>query len=275
LRAQPAPTTSAADAGRLRAEVRAVTVLDPGLVAMFAQAGGVSIGQPGTGLVILLQSGSESIVGFDESKSRIEIFRDDKGRDLTAAPKPPRGQTEAPPRFELPESARFSPFATFTPDGKLGVIQLVAPSAPTSGATRLTLKAALRVTVATAQERADAQNAPLRKGALKIEGADASIEDVGTPQLGFEGGNRFAVRIATRGATTTRLARVEFLDPAGKPIESKVTGHTQNNDNRTTEYVLPEQLTAATIRFVLWKDLRGVDVPLETTVTLGVTPEAK
>jgi hypothetical protein len=273
--AQPAATqpSSPAPAGAaLRAEVRAVSVLDPGLVAAFEQAGGFSLGQPGTALGIVVQSPAGGLVAFDENESKLTSFRDDKGRDLTVPPKDLRDQGGGPARFNLPREARFSPFASFSRDGKLALVQLSAPVAPTSGAVKLSLRATLRLTLAAGQERVELKNVALRKGPVEAKGLQVEIEDAGPPQMGFDDGRNFAIKLKTQGETTARLASIEFLDAEGRSIESRSAGHMQMNDERTTEYTFAEAVPTATIRLNLWKDLKSVDVPLDTAVTLGVTP---
>lgn len=211
---------------------------------------------PGTSVSFFIESKNGGLIGFDDDKSKVVTFTDDKGTNLLT-----------PGEFQ---QAGFNASPQISPDGKVALVNLEGATRPTRNAR--TVKAVGTFVVHTATKKTPYK----AKDVSAVEGAriDAgpiplTIKRAGKPDWGDD---PFQV---TLGATVdmTAVAAVNFYDGAGKPIESTEAGSMSMNFGGQVQiersYNLKRKVDQLTVEVIHWSDLKTVEVPFNVEVGLG------
>jgi hypothetical protein len=202
----------------------------------------------GVKIGLLIKSSTGGIVGFDLDKaSRVEKFADDKGTVLHKAML----------------KRRFGALPEVSADGKAGIVVVEGTVPPSAGATKVLLEATVGVRIATRQETiqggAVAQDAKLTCGPITIE-VKACKEVGGRTELEL-----------TAAADLDHIAAVHWLDAEGKKLEADrpSKGRATVDDRVTCSETWRVKGVPASVEFVVWQDLRIVEVPVRLTIGIG------
>jgi hypothetical protein len=218
----------------------------------------------GTSLSLLVTAPQGGLLEVDRKASKITAFTDDKGKDLTKA---------EDTKSNFKQEAGFSMGATISDDAKSCVVEAEAPSAPSKGATVLTVSGTLVFHAATKKQDFTAENVALKAGSAVKAGAVAfTITETGKPQWGGDD-EVFAVTLEAK-QDISAVAGIEFFDTAGKKIESKRGMSSSmsfgNNVSVTWTYNLKAKADAAKIVISYWTDMQKLTVPVNLKVGLGM-----
>lgn len=217
--------------------------------------------EAGTKIALRVSSGSAGILGLEEKKCMIVSMKDDKGSDLLAAK----------PKKESFSRTGIWPFPKIAKDGTSCVVELHAHGVPAKGARSILLEGTLALLTAQGQETVK-QAVQLGKGA-KIQSKALELVVEKTGKDGFD--DQFPFQVSFSGGKGGRsLAKIRFLDAAGKEIESKAGGVSRmsgfGEDSWTWDYNLKSELKACVVELVLWKQLGEASVPFKLEVSLGL-----
>lgn len=203
----------------------------------------------GVQLGILIKSAAGGITGFDLDKaSAVETFTDDKGTALHKAGSFKNG---------------FGSFPKISADGKAGIITVEGTVPPAAGAAKVTLKGKVGVRMATKKETVKAgavtEGAKLTCGALTIE-VKSLKKSSGETQIEL-----------TAPGSMESITEINWLDAAGKKLEADRQGSGRMGFGNKVTYSQSWGVkgTPATVEFVIWADLKTVEVPFHITTGIG------
>jgi len=217
--------------------------------------------EPGTKVALLFKSADSGILNLVEDESKITM-KDDKGTDLLAAkPKKEGGFSRS----------GIWPFPKFTADRKGCIVEIAAHGVPAKGAKSVAVEGTLMLTLAQGQETLKAADVKLQKG-TKFKACELEFQVEGVEKSGFD--ENFPVEVSIGGGKGGRkLAKLRFLDVAGKEIESKPGGTSRmsgfGSESWTWGYRLKSEVQACTVEVTLWKQVTDVPVPVKLTLSLG------
>ncbi len=229
----------------------------------------------GTSVTLLVTQPGKAIIGFDPKASKLTSFTDDKKADLSKAKRKPKNKGFVI-NFGDDDSAPL--IAENSPDGHSFIIKVRGPALPTSGASKITIKANLVFNCSAAEKTVEKKNVNLA-AVTKIHAGSIPI----TVKPGQGGGFRlnFPGQPAAQPATEITLEMdqpisaiksVAFLDAGGQDIKSQTTGTSTNtfgNNVRTTSgYALEKKFENVTIRVTFFETER-LSVPIDLTVDVG------
>lgn len=203
----------------------------------------------GVQIGILIKSAGGGITGFDLDKgSAVETFTDDKGTALHKAGAFKNG---------------FGSFPKISQDGKAGLITVEGTVPPAAGAAKVTLKGKVSVRMATQKETVKAgavsEGAKLTCGTLTME-VKSLKKSSGETELEL-----------TAPASMESITEIHWLDAAGKKLEADRQGSGRMGFGGKVTYSQSWEIkgTPATVEFVVWKDLKTVEVPFHITAGIG------
>jgi len=218
----------------------------------------------GTTVSLLFTLPSGGLIATDRDASRITVFSDDKGKDLTK----PDGES----KFGRDE-ASFEMSPNITADGKFCLTEVDAPAVPTPGATSLILNGRLVCVVATQKKEFKSENVALKPDTKITAGSmPLTITKIGKPDWGGEDAV-FSVTFETNQKIDA-IESIKFLDGAGKEIgSSRSSTQTMNMMDHvtvTTTYNLKAKAETATIVISQWMDLKKVAIPFRLHIGVGM-----
>lgn len=215
-------------------------------------------GQTGTEVKLLIKAGKKGIIGFDDDKSELTSFKDDKGTDLL----------KNKSNFGFNEG--FSWFRT-TKKGDLATLDVRGDKTPAKGAESLKITGTLVLTVASKQQEHKQAGIILEKGA-DIKAGPFSCEVTKANKSEWEEG-AFDVSLTFK-QDATNLADVQFLDGDGKVIEKSLVGTSRTAGfgliETTYGYELKKQVKPVTVVFKVWTDAETVKLPVDLVVDVGL-----
>lgn len=218
--------------------------------------------EPGTKVAILVSTNGGGILELDRKKSKLVSMKDDKGSDLLAA---------KPKKDSVFSRAGLSSFPKIAQDGKSCVVEAQASGVPAKGARSILLEGSVSLLSAQGQETVKPGEVELRKGAqIKAGALDLVVQKAAKD--GFD--ERFPFQVSLSGGKGGRtLAKVRFLDAAGKEIESRAGGTSRmsgfGEESWTWDFHLKSEVKACAIEVTLWKGLADVTLPFQLEVSLG------
>lgn len=219
--------------------------------------------EPGTKVALLVSSSGPGILGVEDKKSKVASVKDDKGSDLLAAkPKKEGGFSRT----------GIWPFPKIAKDGKSCVLEVHTHGLPAKGARSILVEGTLTLLTAQGQETVKQADVALRAGSkIKAGELELAVDKVGPD--GFN--EQFPYQVSISGGKGGRsLAKLRFLDAAGKEVESR-TGSVSRmsgfgGESWTWTYNLKSELKACAVEVSLWKRLSEVAVPFKLEVSLGL-----
>ncbi len=217
----------------------------------------------GTTIVLLVQSGTGSLIDFDDDESTIALGRDNKETDLL--------QSSGKSMSGKPD---FGSFPSISEDRKACLVEVKLPRNPAPGASSLECAGALVFASATEKESFTVKDAALKKGTKLTAGPySLTISEAGPPRYGAD---EYPLAVTYQsGKRFDTLQGVVFLDEQGEEIESSSGGSSETrfmgSVTATRTYKLAKKVEKATIVFTCWKDWKKVPVPFSVTVTLGLS----
>jgi hypothetical protein len=250
-----------ATSSKIKVEAAAVVVVrDVGLGEN--EVGPFNQNEPGTKVALLVTSADAGILSL-EKKSKLASMRDDKKTDLLAAkPKKEGGFAEA----------GIWPFPKMGKDGKSCVIEVNSFGVPAKGSKSVLLEGTLALVTAQGQETAKPVDVKLEKGS-KIKAGTLELVIEKTGKDGFDDKFPFEISISS-GKGGRHLAKLRFLDGAGKEIESKAGSRSHmsgfGEESWNWDYRLKSEVKACAVEATLWKQLADVEVPFKLEVSLGL-----
>jgi hypothetical protein len=243
---------SAEEAGKVEAKVVGIQVSAAGEKEDFRMR---PFNASGTSVAIRLEAaGPKSIVGFDESASKIAVFADDKGTDLLKAGK------------EMTERMRFG-FPRVSEDGRSALFEVRSGGVPAAGSASLKVKLTAALKVASQKKTDRAAGAALKAGSeIKAGPAPLKIEKVKPEGAGI------SVSFKTDEKFDNVIAIRFFKD--GKEIKSRRTGTMTMAIGKarsvTVEYDVEQNIPAADVEVEYWTDLQTIETPVDVQAGLGL-----
>lgn len=219
--------------------------------------------EEGTKISLRVVSEEAGILSVDSQKSKVTKMADDKGTDLLAV---------KPKKEKFGGSSPIGSFPKFSKDGKSCVLDLEAAGLPAKGSKSVLIEGSLSLTLAQGQDTSKQAAVKLEKG-TKFKAGDLEFEVQKTEKDGFDEQRPHVVTLGA-GKGGQRLAKLRFLDAAGKEIESQSGGTMRmsgfGGDSWSWDYRLKAELKACTIEVTLWKTVTQAEVPLKLEVSLGL-----
>ncbi len=247
----------ASAAGSVTVELVGLEITKP--APQKSEGGGrVISGNEGVRLKLRLIDEGESIVAIDEKASKVSVFADDKGTDLTNAKGGGGG-------FGL------SPFSAHKFGAEpLSMVEVQQPGVPVRGATKLQLKGELVVIRASGEKTAEQKNLALKKDSkITVGPVPLIVEEI--RDSGF-GEMKLTVTLST-DKPLDAIKKIEFADASGKAVEQEQMGSGSFGFGGKTTYQrtigLAKKLDKATVRITHHDKMETVKVPLELEFGVG------
>ncbi len=263
-------------------------------------------GMKGTTLAVLVESKEKSIIDFDEQKTTLRSFKDNKEVDL-------RTSTVPTGKFRQPAIG----FPRISEDGKAVLFELYGERLPTKGSSSVKAEGTVSLALGSELKSERQRNVPLRKGSkitvgpvpfeiTKVEfGAGTKGPQVGpggfsfgtekvqpkSGEKGFQGpmgappfdiegmfpgfGMQEMAMTLTLKATEdiSRIAAISFYDYSGKKVESQVMRtSTMSGMGQVVvkqQIGLAKKLGTADIVVEFWKEFEHKEVPF--SVEAGIS----
>ena len=221
-------------------------------------------GNPGTQLLVMVESHKKRIVGVLHRESRVDSLVGSSGTDLLKDATEPNEST----RFRG-HGSQIGMFPTLSKDGKLAVIELNAPRSPTPDDVHVDVAAELQLVVADSQETVTLGNLKLEPQSLDVPGHKVSMIHAGLKK-DWSDQEKFTIVLQIDGDTQQAIEEVEFEDADGQVIKIEGGSSMTVGQRKTCTYPLEREVTTATIRFKVWRGVETVAVPVKTRQTLGI-----
>jgi hypothetical protein len=207
----------------------------------------------GTGFEMVITRKDQHILGVDRQGSKVTSCVDDKGTDLTKAPKD---------TFPV-EWVGFG--ERIGPDGKVVVLQTRVAGVPATGASKITLKGTISLYCGKEEKSVEKKDMEIKAGA-KFEVGPITIQP---PQFG--GGPNTSVSLTM---DLPRLKSVKFFDADGKELTafgSTTPGRIGFGEKVQYQYAwfFDKKHDKLTAKIVYFDKVEKVSVPLELSIGLG------
>ncbi len=201
----------------------------------------------GTTLALRLTIPEGSVLALTSKK--INSLKDDKGTDLTKG------------------LSQFDGFPRISVDSKSFLVEVETSTLPAKGATKLTLKADLTLSVGTTKKSTTLDNVALKEGTLiKGSGIQFKITKVSKPDFGED-----EMQITLHSDKPTEsLAAIEFQDAQGKTLKAQRAGSSSYGDSIDIDYAFPKKTATAKIILTEWIDAKPLTIPVNLTIPLGL-----
>ncbi|MHC5053423.1 MAG: hypothetical protein ACYTKD_01760 [Planctomycetota bacterium] len=226
----------------------------------------------GTTVALLVTLPSGGIVEFDRRASKLAGMTDDAGSDLLkekAAPKRGRGRMVFGGMGH--SQSGFGMFPKVSEDGKACLVETKGPGLPCKGAKGVNVAGTMVLKVSAAKKTARQSGLALRKGAKITAGpVPFTISEVGKPQWGAE-----PLEVTLHAERDiSAIAKVRFLDAAGKEIETEDGGTSRmgmmGKVSVEKAFRLARKVDRATIEITYWDDMKTLEVPFDLKVSMGL-----
>lgn len=216
-------------------------------------------GFSGTKVGVLVKTKEKSIVNLDQEKSKVTVFGDETGTDLTKA------------------KARFSSgkvdfgFPDVSKDGKALMLEIGSAGVPAKGAQNIILKGELVVGMASKSELVKSEVTELKEGAVLVSGKHSfTVKKFGKPEWGDD---PFGISL-TSNVSYEDFKAVKFYDAEGKEIEADRTSSGSmgvfGKRNYSVSYSLKKKVAQIVLGLDGWTDLEEVKVPFDFKVGAGL-----
>ena len=215
---------------------------------------------PGTTVSIVMTIPQGGLIGFDDDRSSLKAFTDDRGGDLTKPDEKPRFQRSA-----------FGMSPTISEDGGMMMFEIAADGVPSRGAAAITLSGSLGLRFATKRAAHQHAQVALTDGTkFKAGPLEGTLKDVGPPAWGDAA---MSVTLSF-SRDIPEVAAVRFLDRAGKVIPSSTGSSSRMSFGRSVtverSFNLSQKVDVATIEMSVWTDLQEIELPFTVKAGLGL-----
>jgi hypothetical protein len=210
-------------------------------------------------------TGAEGLIEFDAARSKLTVFRDDKGTDFLTA--------KAPRERSFGRSGPFGPFPKISADRKAALFDLRSGTLPAAGARTIEAEGVAVFSAGNGQETVRAEKIAFKKGdSFKAGSMDFKIDAAGKSEFGGDG---FQVSLSTKDGL--KLDKVRFLDAAGKEIEARPAGRSRMGGSLfgkseityAWSWSFKQDPGPVTVEAVLWKEVAAAEFPLKISVGVG------
>jgi len=218
----------------------------------------IFLGQPGTRLTFCLQHKDKLFIAIDKQASKLISFKDDKGTDLTKAPKKSFS-------FGWLDEKRISK------DGRTCAFEISGPTVPVKGAARIHLKAKVVIDCGSQEKTARQEGVALAKDS-KITVGPMPIKISAVRDGGWSGAKMTVTFTASR--SFARIKSLSFIGADGKVIKSAPagSGHFGFMGKMTYEksYGLHEKVEKATVEIEYFEKVEKFIVPIDVSTGVGL-----
>lgn len=230
--------------------VAGIRIIGVGLGANGSEIHAFGEQHPGTaiGLAIEAPEGS-GIVDIDDRGSRLDALTDNKGRSLL-------------------EEGRFGPFPKISEDKSAAMVEVGARGRPSAGASSITLKGNVALTMATGSNPTRIANVRLEQGrTMKVGDTTITVKTVKA------GDDSTELTFALPRSFMNSIHAVRFFDSKGAAIESSRSGSGYMNEAAEVQYDVKSKAKTVAVEFDVWQNVRQVKVPFNLTAGLAVGGE--
>jgi len=209
---------------------------------------------PGITVALLLTSPEKNIISVAKDKSKITSFTDDKSTDLLAAE---------------PGTIDYSSWLNSdSAAGKSVSVEAKVSSQPAKGAAQFNLAGKFLVETAS-----QLTNIAVENVALKV-GSQFNIGQIKFTISGVRLQGKDFVLTLQADQDLAAVSHLDFYDANGTKIEShKYSSSSWSSAGSTSiswDFTLKKQADQATVRAAVWTDLKSIEVPFSTKVSLGL-----
>lgn len=206
---------------------------------------------PGVALALAVQAANGGIIAFDDDATALGEIADSEGNSLL-------------------DNASIWPFAKLTKDGKTAVIEMKSQGVPAPGATHVTAKGTITVTIASGSKPVKVPNVKIQNEAtLKVGTGSLTVEDVSSD----DSSTSFTLKGSR--ALFESVKSWKFLDAKGTELESSDRGYGYSNDTGFKTFQVPANTATVTVQMDVWQGMKPVAVPFDVKAGLGyATPAA-
>jgi hypothetical protein len=199
----------------------------------------------GTTLLLWIRMpAGQGLIEIDEDASLLELFGDDKGTDL---------------------GGRFESFPDEFKDASGGMIEILSTGMPATGATRLTARGTLALSVASGIK-------PQRVASVRIENdrtfrlgqTTVTLAEVSTS------GDELAFTLKLPRQIMEAIRDVRLFDAKNQPIEGRRTGTGYMNDAGEMGLSAKTALRTLTLEFDVWQGRQTIKVPFNVQAGIGL-----
>jgi len=209
--------------------------------------------ETGTELALGITAEGTRIIALDEDKSKLTAFTDDKGTDLGGG------------------KAEFDSFPKVSEDGMFGILELKGAGLPAVGATRISAKGTLAVTLGGKTATTKSKPLAVAKG-TKFTLGDYKFEISETGQTGDDE-KPLSLTLQAK-QNLDGVAAIRFFGEDGKEIEASANGSSSSgfNNSVTVEkyYALATKAKSIVVEIDAYTDIKVRNVPFDVTTGLGM-----
>jgi len=243
--------TSGALAQTPKISVAGIRIIGGGLGANGSELHAFGEQHPGTavGLAIEAPEGN-GIIDIDDHGSRLDALTDNKGRSLL-------------------EEGRFGPFPKISEDKSAAMVDVEARGRPSAGASSITLKGNVALTMASGSKPTRIANVRLEQGrTMKVGDTTITVKTVKA------GDDSTELTFALPRSFMNSIHAVRFFDSKGAAIESSRSGSGYMNEAAEVQYDVKSKAKTVAVEFDVWQNIRQVKVPFNLTAGLAIGGES-
>ncbi|HEY8180927.1 MAG TPA: hypothetical protein VII32_01715, partial [Thermoanaerobaculia bacterium] len=234
-----------------KVSVAGIRVIGGGLGANGSEIHAFGEQHPGTavGLAIEVPEGN-AIIDIDNHGSRLDTLTDNKGRSLL-------------------EEGRFGPFPKISEDKSAAMVEVEARGRPSAGASSITLKGNVALTMASGSKPTRIANMRLEEGrTMKVGDTTITVKTVKA------GDDSTELTFALPRSFMNSIHAVRFFDSKGAAIESSRSGSGYMNEAAEVQYDVKSKVKTVAVEFDVWQNIREVKVPFNLTAGLAIGGES-
>jgi hypothetical protein len=206
-----------------------------------------------TRLRVLFKLPNQSMLGLDPNACKLTSCKDDKGTDLT------KDESPFTPKWVDHYSVRISK------DGKAAEVGLFFPGYPASGATKISLKGSLAITVGKDEKTEEKKGVTLTDNGVMV-----GTFKVVRPQFIKPFGNQTPVEV---NSPANNIKGVQFFDGNGNELKTflavRGTGGFGDKMYFRVEYDVTNLPENFTVRVTYYAKTETITVPLEVETGIG------
>ena len=215
----------------------------------------------GTGVHLLITGFDSPIVKLDKDNSTLNKAIDSTGKDLLQEkPKQNNG-------FSFSSSKIIGPFPKISEDGKQLIVDLNAPQAPASGATRITLDGTLHIIVAAGKANVKAQGVATQPGTVQL--GEHTVVVVGVSPSDWEEG-KFKLDLTMKTDLLDAISTWKITAPDGTELSDGPNSTMTMNTTAQLEFTIDQKPDTFNIELELYDGLKTIEVPVAVEVGLGI-----
>ncbi len=219
----------------------------------------------GTDLAVLVVKPGGGLISFDDDKSTLKAFIDNKGTNLLEKKKSGSGSSFSFGR------AGFEHSPSFSKDRTACLIEIQGKRVPAKGATAIMATGTLVFNCGSKTKTFTQKDLSFKKGTkVKAGPVQFTIKEVGKPQWGDAA---MAVTFEAK-QDISAIKEISFLDAQGKKIPAERGGSstTRFGGSVTIEkaYNFKTKREGATVVITCWTDMKAVSVPFKIQTSVGL-----